>query len=156
MSTIDPELWPIDFSKLGKGAEITLAQLEDIFGIKFRDDPTRFSFMKLRLRNKIRDIRFRDHGEHVTVAEQNGALCVLEDPAAVHYWKARRVQSVRGLICSVREQQCVDRSNLSKSDLNEHQRELNVGANYISAMVEARKRNNLMGGDSTGSCPSIA
>lgn len=127
---------PLDFDAIAKGDTIPPAKLEEITGEK--TGTTRYQFAVMQLGAKIM-FECGARGNHVTVAQVKGCLCVLSDEHASPYEDGRVKAGLRGAGRHFKRLQHVDRSKLSEQQRKQHDRSVLFNGRMLQAAANERK-----------------
>ncbi len=128
--------WPLDYDSLDKGDMISVDRIEQITGTKHGTDA--YTFSSLKLAKRIQS-ELHDRGRIWTVKSDRGALRILTDSEAAAYNHEIQVQDRRSMLRRFHLQQAVDTAQLTESDKQEHQRNLEIDGRFIQALLATRK-----------------
>jgi len=132
-----PNRYPVDFDALNKGDVLPVAELEDIFRIK--EGHKDFVWKSLNLKQQI-ERELADRGRPVTVRNDHGALVICTDEDASDYNHRQRKVALRKLGRSHKRSLQVDRSSLSKEQLDKHDRNNGIYGAVLAAALKVRRR----------------
>jgi len=150
---ITPTVWPLDTSALVKGSTISVNELEQITG-RTRGTSA-FQLDTIQIVSYIRS-QLWARGLHAVVCTQKGAIRVLTDSEALDYNQKLHDQGLRRAQRGHLYQSHVDVTGLSKEEVDELDRSLNIMGATIVAMATARRQARRMIASPREDRPAIA
>lgn len=130
------EKHPFDYDSLSKGTVIPVEKLEEITRLSHED--AAYSLAALRLKEQI-EFELESRGRPVTVATENGALCILTDEEAAEYNHRMFRQYLRRIAKSHVRKCAVDVNHLGPDEKVKHDAELVAQGRILQAMNRERR-----------------
>ena len=131
------EHFPFNYDELQKGTSISAERLEQIVGVPRTHKD--YAFKVLAVKERI-ERELRDRGKVITIAIIRDSLELLPDEAAARYNKQQNRIGLRKVMRSHNRNMHVDVTQLTQEQREEHDKELLVTGQILSAVRSIRRK----------------